>query len=187
MDLSRTSKKIVVAACLLTFSGLAVGQTGMNPDDDEEEELVVERPVDLELRLIDVERVPTDDSRLIARFRVLDGPYRGAFFSLAYETGRPVRVRSWNVHEPSGYKRIGGAREYEPAIGQWNELLRPDSDREPVETLFLATTQFDLNEDEEDRRWHFTTIDALNSIWSYDRLDTTGSQLGAHPARLPER
>jgi len=185
MDLSHTYKRIVMAACLLTLCGLAVGQTGMNPD--EEEELVVERPVDLELRLIDVERLPTDDSRRIARFRVLGGPYRGAFVSLAYETGRPVRVRSWNVHEPSGYKRIGGAREFEPAIGQWDDLLRPDSDGEPVETLFLTTTQFDLNEDEEDRRWHFTAIDSLQSIWSYDRLDTTGSQLGAHPARLPER
>jgi hypothetical protein len=78
-----------------------------------------------------------------------------------------VLVRSWDVHDASGYQRIGGADVTEPALGQWDELLRPGS-HEPVHTLHLVLIQHDLNEDEKRRRWHFKAIEAITPMDRYD-------------------
>jgi hypothetical protein len=158
---------VALAACLLlALSGFAQGQT----DDDEEADIELERTVELEAQLIGVERVPKLEATAIARFRILDGEYRGATFTLAYVHERPVRLRSWDVHDASGYRRIGGARVTEPPLGQWDALLTPDS-HEPVYTLFLTLIQHDLNEDEEDRRWHFKAIESIAPERRYDALD----------------
>jgi len=145
----------VLPALLL---GAALGQTAATDEDGEEIE--VERTVTFDVRLLDVERVPVPGSLAIARYRVMSGSYRGATFSLAYDYERPVRLRSWDVHDASGYQRIGGARIRDAAPGQWDALLLPDSYL-PVEEMTLTLIQHDLNEDEENRRWHFTAIESI--------------------------
>lgn len=172
----------LVVCLLLPFSGLAHAQTA----DDEEEEIEVERTVELEAELIGVERVPTLEASSIARFRILDGEYRGSTFTLAYVHERPVRLRSWDVHDPSGYRRIGGARVTEPALGQWDALLRPGT-HEPVHTLSLTLIQHDLNEDEADRRWHFTAIESIAPMRRYDALDAMRSRREDTPTLPPDR
>ena len=76
---------------------------------------------------------------------------------MAYDHSRPVRLRSWDVHNESGYRRIGGARVTELPLGQWDYLLVPGS-RRPVRKILLTLLQHDLNEDEEQRRWHFKEL-----------------------------
>jgi hypothetical protein len=163
---------VALAACVLVaLCGFAHGQT----EDDEEEDIELERAVELEARLIGVERVPTLQATAIARYRIVDGEYRGSTFTLAYVYERPVRLRSWDVHDPSGYRRIGGAQVTEPPLGQWDALIPPGS-HEPVETLYLTLIQHDLNEDEEDRRWHFKAIESIAPVRRYDALDITGGR-----------
>ena len=167
-------RAVAVTTCLLVaFCGLAQGQT----EDDEEDDIELERAVELEARLIAVERVPKLEATAIARFRIVDGEYRGSTFTLAYVYERPVRLRSWDVHDPSGYRRIGGARVTEPPLGQWDALIPPGSD-EPVETLYLTLIQHDLNEDEEDRRWYFKAIESITPVRRYDAVDAMGSRRG---------
>jgi len=141
---------------LLGFGPPVLGQ----PPDGEEDEIDLERTVTIEARLLGVERVPMPGSIAIARFSVVGGGYDGSMLSLAYDYTRPVRLRSWDVHDASGFHRTGGARVTEPAVGQWDDLLRPDS-HEPVHTLVLTMIQHDLNEDEKRRRWHFKTIESI--------------------------
>ena len=155
-------------------------------EDTDDEEIEVERILEIEVRLIGVEKMPRPESRAIARFRVLDGEYQGAIFSLAYDYTRPIQLRSWNVHEPSGYRRIGGARVDEPPLGQWDELFRRGS-HEPVETIFMSLIQTDLNEDEEDRRWHFTAIESIRAYRVFDILDPQRDPQREVPAALPDR
>jgi hypothetical protein len=106
--------------------------------------------------------------------------------SLAYDYSRPVRLRSWDVHDASGNRRIGGARVIEPALGQWDALIRPDS-HEPVDTIDLKLTQTDLDEDEQDHRWHFTSIESIRPLRMDDGLDATRRRGGQVPASLPDR
>lgn len=165
-------RAVFLAACLLApLCGFAFGQT----DDDEEEEIELERTVELEARLIGVERVPKLEATAIARYRIVDGEYRGSTLTLAYVYERPVRLRSWDVHDPSGYHRIGGARVTEPPLGQWDALIPPGS-QAPVETLHLTLIQHDLNEDEEDRRWHFKAIESIAPVRRYEPLDMMGGR-----------
>jgi hypothetical protein len=176
-------RAVGLAACLLlALSGLAHGQT----EDDKEEDIELERTVELEAELITVEPVPTLEASAIARFRIVDGQYRGSTFTLAYVHERPVRLRSWDVHDPSGYRRIGGARVTEPPLGQWDALLRPGT-HEPVHTLFLTLIQHDLNEDEEDRRWHFKAIESIAPVRQYDALDAMRSRREQAPPLPPDR
>ncbi len=144
---------VCLAACLPFLFGPALAQADLEPDEDE---LEVERTIDLQATLVGVESLPKD-GRAIARFRILDGEYAGALFSFSYDYSRPVRLRSWDMHNESGYRRIGGARVTELPLGQWDYLLVPRS-RRPVKTIDLTLLQHDLNEDEEQRRWHFKTL-----------------------------
>lgn len=137
-------------------------------DEQDDEELIVERTVTLEAELVAVERPPVLEFRAIGRFRVRDGEYRGCLLSLAYDYSRPVRLRSWHVHDPSGHRRIGGARVREPALGQWDALLLPGS-HQPVDAIVLSLIQTDLNEDEEQRRWHFTAIESIAPLHPVER------------------
>ena len=125
-------------------------------DKDEDDEIELERAIDLAATLVGVETLP-GSGRSIARFRILEGEYRGALFSFAYDDSRPIRLRSWDVHDESGYRRIGGARVTELPLGQWDYLLVPGS-RRPVGKILLTLMQHDLNEDEEQRRWHFKEL-----------------------------
>ncbi len=138
--------------------GLAKTETAAEVESEtgEDDEIELERPIDLAATLVGVEVLPRS-GRSIARFRVLEGEYRGALFSFAYDYSRPVRLRSWDVHDESGYRRIGGARVTELPLGQWDYLLVPGSHR-PVEKILLTLLQHDLNEDEEQRRWHFKEL-----------------------------
>jgi hypothetical protein len=128
----------------------------VEPETDEEDEIELERTIDLQATLVGVEAVPRS-GRAIARFRILEGEYSGALFSFAYDYSRPIRLRSWDVHNESGYRRIGGARVKELPLGQWDYLLVPGS-RRPVGEILLTLLQHDLNEDEEQRRWHFKEL-----------------------------
>jgi hypothetical protein len=154
--------------------------------DDGDEEIELERIVELQARLISVERVPTRDTTVIARFRVTNGEYRGATFSLAYDFMPPVQLRSWDLHDVSGYRRLGGARFTELPTGQWDELLRPGS-YEPVETVFLSLVQHDLNEDEEDRRWHSKRIEAILPLERYKALEEMMNLSTERSALRPDR
>jgi hypothetical protein len=173
-----------LAVCLLVASSGLVRAETVETDDDKD--LVVERTVELQVQLLGVETLPLPGSTAIARFRIRDGEYRGSLFSLAYDYSRPVRVRSWDVHEPSGYRRIGGARVTEPPLGQWDELFRPGSHK-PVDTIVMTLVQTDLNEDEEDRRWHFTSIESIRPWRVYDVLDPMRRGSREVPASLPDR
>ncbi len=147
---------VCLAACLGPALGQAEDPAEMQADEDEDDELEVERTIDLQATLVGVEFLPKD-GRAIARFRILDGEYAGALFSFSYDYSRPVRLRSWDVHNESGFRRIGGARVTELPLGQWDYVLAPGSLR-PVRTINLTLLQYDLNEDEEERRWHFKTL-----------------------------
>ena len=149
---------VCLATCLPFLFGpaLAQAQDPAETEADEDDELEVERTIDLQATLVGVESVPKD-GRAIARFRILDGEYAGALFSFSYDYSRPVRLRSWDMHNESGYRRIGGARVTELPLGQWDYVLVPGS-RRPVRTINLTLMQYDLNEDEEQRRWHFKTL-----------------------------
>ncbi len=153
---------LLIGVCLVASPLLAAPEaTG------EEDEIELERTLDLQASLIEVEELPTHD-RTIARFRILDGEYRGAMFSFAYDKARPVRLRSWDVHDESGFKRIGGARVEELPLGQWDYLLLPRSHR-PVRRIHLSLVQYDLNRDDEDRRWHFRQLLSIEpALWSDD-------------------
>ena len=167
--------------CVLLSFSVVVPQDVI---EDEDEDIEIERSLEIEIRLIGVEKLPHPGSTAIARFRVLSGEYQGALFSLAYDYIQPVRLRSWDVHEPSGYRRIGGARVIAAPLGQWDELFRPGS-HEPVETIVMSLIQTDLNEDEEDRRWHFTAIEWIHSERVYDVLNPDrGREV---PASLSDR
>jgi len=165
------SPKTRFVLCLLLLLLLQPLPILAEETQDDDEEIELERTVELQARLISVERVPTRDTTVIARFRVTDGEYRGATFSLAYDFMPPVQLRSWDIHDVSGYRRLGGARFSEPPIGQWDELLRPGS-YEPVEIVFVSLVQHDLNEDEEDRRWHAKRIETILPLERYHALET---------------
>jgi hypothetical protein len=128
--------------------------------DDEEEEIELERFRTLGLELLNVEFPPSGLTEAIARYRISGGEFRGATLSLAYDYSRPIRLLSWDVHEVSGVKRIGGAKIRSQTFGQWESLFPPGADR-PFQTLNVRLVQFDLNEDEKKRRWHFIRIDAI--------------------------
>jgi hypothetical protein len=176
---------LLVCCLVLACSTVVVAQTE-DTDETDDEEIEIERVLEIEIRLIGVEKMPRPESTAIARFRVLGGEYQGAIFSLAYDYTRPIQLRSWNVHEPSGYRRIGGNRVDEPRLGQWDELFRLGS-HEPVETIFMSLIQTDLNEDEEDRRWHFTAIESIRPFRVYDILDPQRGRRREVPAALPDR
>ena len=150
---------LCLAVCPSAPCGPAQAQTENETETDEEDEIEVERTIELQATLVGVEALPQND-RTIARFRILDGEYAGALFSFAYDYSRPVRLRSWDVHNESGYRRIGGARVTELPLGQWDYILMPGA-RRPVRTINLTLTQYDLNEDEEKRRWHFKTLESI--------------------------
>ena len=145
-------RRLTVALCLL----LLPCWVGAAEEDDE---IDLERTVHLTAELVDVRRVPAQETRAIARFRVTQGGYRGATLSLAYDFAFPVRLRSWDVHNQA-YQRIGGARVTEPGDGRW-DLLSRDGGPEPVREIKLRLVQHDLNEDEKRRRWHFKRIEAI--------------------------
>ena len=163
---------VCLAACPLVAPGPGYAETETAAEvvsgTDEEDEIELERTIDLEATLVGVEAVPRS-GRAIARFRILEGEYSGALFSFAYDYSRPVRLRSWDVHNESGYRRIGGARVTELPLGQWDYLLVPGSHR-PVGKILLTLLQHDLNEDEEQRRWHFKELVSIASArWNgYD-------------------
>jgi hypothetical protein len=145
-------RRLTVVLCLLLFSCWAWSA-------EEDDEIELERTVYLSAELLDVRRVPSQETRAVARFRVTRGSYRGSIISLAYDFAFPVRLRSWDIHDQA-YKRIGGARVTEPGNGRW-DLLSRDGGPQPVRAIELQLVQHDLNEDEERRRWHFKRIEAL--------------------------
>ena len=151
---------VFLAAVSLVALGPCHAETetaaGVELETDDEDEIELERMIDLVATLVGVEAVPKS-GRAIARFRILEGEYSGAMFSFAYDYSRPIRLRSWDVHDESGYRRIGGARVTELPLGQWDYLLVPGS-RRPVGRILLTLLQHDLNEDEEQRRWHFKQL-----------------------------
>ena len=163
----------IVSCLLILLLLLSLPALAEQTQDDDDEEIELERIVELRARLISVERVPTRETTVIARFRVTDGEYRGATFSLAYDFMPPVQLRSWDMHDAAGYRRLGGARFSDPPTGQWDDLLRPGS-YEPVETIFLSLVQHDLNEDEEDRRWHSKGIETILPLERYNALEMMG-------------
>jgi len=129
-------------------------------DSGDEEEIELERFRTLGLELLNVEFPPSGLTEAIARYRISGGEFRGATLSLAYDYSRPIRLLSWDVHEVSGVKRIGGAMIRSQTFGQWEALFPPGADR-PFDTLNVRLVQYDLNEDEKKRRWHFIRIDAI--------------------------
>ncbi len=151
---------LLLCMCLAACFGPALAQAEdpaeAAPDEDKDDELEVERTIDLQASLVGVEWLPKD-GRAIARFRILDGEYAGALFSFSYDYSRPVRLRTWDVHNESGFRRIGGARVAQLPLGQWDYILVPGS-RRPVRRVNLTLVQYDLNQDEERRRWHFKTL-----------------------------
>lgn len=159
---------LFLAACLLLCPlvswGAARAQTpvpseaaaGPETDDNEDDEIELERTIDLEATLVGVEDLPRE-GRAIARFRVVDEEYGGALFSFSYDYSLPVRLLSWDMHNESGYRRIGGAHVAELPLGQWDYLLLPGS-HDPVGTVYVTLLQYDLNQDEEERRWHFKEL-----------------------------
>ena len=174
-----------ISLYLLSLLLLPLPALAEQRQDDDNEEIELERTVELQARLISVERVPTRDTTVIARFRVTEGEYRGATFSLSYDYMPPVQLRSWDMHDVSGYRRLGGARFSEPPSGQWDGLLRPGS-YEPVETVSLSLVQHDLNEDEEDRRWHskrIETILPLERTNASEMMDLPTDRSAFHPDR----
>lgn len=171
---------LVAAGLLLAIGGgIARGQAG----GDAEKEIDLERTVTIEARLLGVEKVPVRGSIAVARFRFEGGAYRGSTLGLAYDYSRPVRLRSWDIHDASGYRRIGGAEVRESAVGRWDALLRPGS-HEPVNAIVLMLTQHDLNEDEERRRWHFKAIESIEPLSPGAALDTAA---GSDPSQTGSR
>jgi hypothetical protein len=165
----------LVAGLALCLS-LGLSPAALGREEGDEEEIELERTLTLEARLLGVETVPVPGSIAIARFRLVGGGYDGSILSLAYDYARPVRLRSWDVHDASGYHRIGGAVVTEPAVGQWDHLLREDS-HQPVHGLVLTLTQHDLHEDEKDRRWHFTRIESIEPAGRDPAADDPNARL----------
>jgi hypothetical protein len=65
-------------------------------------------------------------------------------------------------------------------------LFRPGS-HQPVDTIVMTLIQTDLNEDEKDRRWHFTAIETIHPIRVYDLFDQNRNRRREVPASLPDR
>lgn len=145
-----------LSVCGLLLCATPIGAVAPQP----EQEIELERSRTLRLELLEVEFPPIGLTEAIARFRIASGEYRGALLSLAYDYSRPIRILSWDVHDAGGGQRIGGAEMRTQRFDEWEALFPAGSDR-PFETLNVRLTQHDLNEDEQNRRWHFVRIEAI--------------------------
>jgi hypothetical protein len=155
IELRRAAGALGLLAAL--GAGPAAAQTADAPVGEPEPG---QRSVSMVVALITADPLPVPGSRAVARFRVVDGEFRGALFSLAYDFERPVRLRSWDVHDASGFHRIGGARFVEPPTGQWDALLIPGSPT-PVAVLEVTLVQTRLFPEERRERWHFTKLESI--------------------------